>query len=364
MVNSASIVSATTTSEALQPSLGEYSKPRWTKYLRRCASDPVATVFLNDLELQGLSFNTILAYGRSVECLIELQGSLAALQLTTSCVHAFVRHLFQTPSRHPGANGSMLSRATVRQRVVGLRAFAGYLVDIGRLKRNPVPRGRIHRSVTGEVIPVRRGLVPMRKDYPRLPSDEEWTRLLTAFQQRSARDRLMFMLAYDGALRRTELVSLRLNDFDFSARHLIIRPEHSKGGCGRSVVYSAATSAVLGIYLQKRRKLTPTSPHLFLSESPRNKGKPVGPYTWALLAASIGRQANVTNFSTHTLRHLRLTDLARAGMDIKEIAQFAGHRSLDSTLLYIHLSGRDLAHAFQRASMRLKDRFGSLGSEP
>jgi integrase len=38
-----------------------------------------------------------------------------------------------------------------------------------------------------------------------------------------------------------------------------------------------------------------------------------------------------------------LTDLARAGWDIHEIATFAGHRSVQTTLLYIHLSGRDLA---------------------
>jgi integrase/recombinase XerD len=35
--------------------------------------------------------------------------------------------------------------------------------------------------------------------------------------------------------------------------------------------------------------------------------------------------------------------LARADWDIHEIATFAGHRSVQTTLLYIHLSGRDLS---------------------
>ncbi|MHB1958577.1 MAG: site-specific integrase [Acidobacteriaceae bacterium] len=51
----------------------------------------------------------------------------------------------------------------------------------------------------------------------------------------------------------------------------------------------------------------------------------------------------VERFSTRALRHLCLTDLARAGWDIHEIAAFAGHRSIQTTLLYIHLSGRDLS---------------------
>ena len=35
--------------------------------------------------------------------------------------------------------------------------------------------------------------------------------------------------------------------------------------------------------------------------------------------------------------------LARMGWEIHAIATFAGHRHTDSTLQYIHLSGRDLA---------------------
>lgn len=48
-------------------------------------------------------------------------------------------------------------------------------------------------------------------------------------------------------------------------------------------------------------------------------------------------------FTTHTARHLRLTDLARANWDLHGIATFAGHRNVQTTLLYIHLSGRELA---------------------
>jgi integrase/recombinase XerD len=54
-------------------------------------------------------------------------------------------------------------------------------------------------------------------------------------------------------------------------------------------------------------------------------------------------RARVPNFSTHTFRHLCLTDLARTGWELHEIATFAGNRNPETTLLYIHLSGRDLA---------------------
>ena len=47
-------------------------------------------------------------------------------------------------------------------------------------------------------------------------------------------------------------------------------------------------------------------------------------------------------FTTHTLRHLCLTDLARSGWELHAISQFAGHRNPETTMIDIHLSGRDL----------------------
>jgi integrase len=82
---------------------------------------------------------------------------------------------------------------------------------------------------------------------------------------------------------------------------------------------------------------------LFLSESRRNYTQPISIWSRSKVILGVARCARVERFSTHTLRHLCLTDLARAGWDIHEIAAFAGHRSIQTTLLYIHLSGRDLS---------------------
>ena len=332
----------------------------WARRLPRCAADPLASAFLAGIEARGLSDNTLIAYGRAVEELIEFAGPLGSLHLNVNLAHRFLAFLRSPRPKKHGDLASSLAPATVRQRLVGLRAYADYLVDAGLLNRNPVARGSIRRAWQGQIIGLRRGLVPLPRQMPRLPNDEEWARLIDALKQRPARDRLMFMLAYDGALRRSELVTLRLDDFDFSTRLVTIRPEHAKNGYGRTILYSPATGAALAAYLAERRRLHVGDPHLFLSASSRNRSKRVGGFTWGLLAAALASEAGVPGFSTHTLRHLRLTDLARAGFDITEIAQFAGHRNLDSTRLYIHLSGRDIARAFQRAAPRLANRFVAL----
>ena len=66
-------------------------------------------------------------------------------------------------------------------------------------------------------------------------------------------------------------------------------------------------------------------------------------WTWSKVVRRVALAAEVPRFSTHTTRHLCLTDLARMGWELHAIATFAGHRSTDSTLRYIHLSGRELS---------------------
>lgn len=87
---------------------------------------------------------------------------------------------------------------------------------------------------------------------------------------------------------------------------------------------------------------------LFLSESRRNRGQPLSIWTWSKVIEDIAERAHVPQFTTHSLRHLCLTDLAHAGWDIHDIATFAGHSSTQTTLRYIHISGRTLAAKLER----------------
>nr|WP_280143000.1 site-specific integrase [Streptomyces melanosporofaciens] len=75
---------------------------------------------------------------------------------------------------------------------------------------------------------------------------------------------------------------------------------------------------------------------------------------WSKTVERIARHAGAARLSTHTLRHLRLTDLARADWTIDQIAQYAGHRDLATTMRYIHLSGRELAARFHRTNKTIQ----------
>jgi integrase/recombinase XerD len=243
---------------------------------------------------------------------------------------------------------SGLANAIMQQRLTGVRLFYDFLAEDGLRSDNPVGRGHY---TPGKCFGGQRdhGFIPHFHLLPWIPTDDQWRQLLAAAQGELPRNRAMLVLAYDAGLRREELCSLTISDIDFAHRLLGIRAETTKNRQARVVPYSAATGELLAAWLRHRRELSQAPGPLFLSESRRNRSDPVSIWTWTKVVEGIAERSGLPRFTTHTLRHLCLTDLARADWDIHEIALFAGHRSIQTTLQYIHLSGRDLAEKLERS---------------
>lgn len=201
---------------------------------------------------------------------------------------------------------------------------------------NPVGRGTTGLRGT-------RGFVPREVRQPWVPSDAQWRHLLDVARAESVRNRTMLAFGYDTGLRREELCQLETTDVDPAHRTVRVRAETTKNSRARTVVYSAATGVLLGEYLTHRRTLSRARGRLWLSESRRNYAQPLSLWTWSKVVRALANRAGLVEFSTHTLRHLCLTDLARSGWELHQIATFAGHRNPTTTMQYIHLSGVDLA---------------------
>jgi integrase/recombinase XerD len=321
---------------------------RWERYPKLAACRPSRTWLQIQANL-GLARNTIEAYGRALEDYLAFTSRSGAEIITAGREHisAYVRDL--SSRRNPKRcnvvvidSGAGLANATLQQRLTAIRLFYDYLIEEGLRTTNPVGRGRYTRGKGFGGIR-ERGLIPRYSKLPWIPNDTQWRAVLEATRFESLRNRLMLSLSYDSALRREELCSLRTGDIDPSHSTVTIRAENTKSRKGRVVPYSRTTAGLLAAYLPRRRELTRDRGPLFISESRRNRGRPLSIWTWSKIVENISERSGVAEFTTHTPRHLCLTDLARANWDIHEIAEFAGHKSIQTTLLYIHLSGRDLA---------------------
>jgi integrase/recombinase XerD len=288
------------------------------------AEHPLCRAWLTFQSHRGLAENTLDAYSRGLEVFLRFLShqQLSVPEITRLHIGAYLAS-FQTHTNY-------LSNATVQQRLTVLRLFYSYLVDEGVCRKNPVGQNGS------------RALVRRQSRLPWIPNEGDWQAILGAALQEPIRNRVMLTFAYDAGLRREELCSLCTDDIDPSRRTIRVRAENTKGLRDRIVPYSTASGALLAEYLDHRRTFAQKRGRLFLSESRRNHSAPISIWSWSKIVLRIARRAGVPRFTTHTLRHLCLTDLARAGWDIHEIATFAGHRSVQTTILYIHLSGRDL----------------------
>ncbi len=322
----------------------------------------------------GHAPGTITVYARGLAEYLTMCDRTGVDPVTAKRAHvaAYVRELIERPSRRSTTvvaidSRSGLASATLQQRLVPVRLFYDYLIEEGLREANPVGRGRYtpRRPFNGQQ---QRGLVPRLTKLPWIPSDRQWTDILAVAATEPIRNRLMLALAYDAGLRREELCSLRTDDLDPAHRTLRVRAETTKNRLERVVPYSASTGVLLQGYLAHRAKLSRGRGPLLLSESRRNHAQPLTLWTWSKVVRRIALAAEVPQFSTHTLRHLCLTDLARMGWELHEIATFAGHRSTDSTLRYIHLSGRDLAAKLNRGMQQLHawrvDTLARVGEQP
>ncbi len=300
----------------------------------------------------GLAPRTLEAYARGLADYLTVcvREAIDPLSAGRAEIARYVRDLTRRPSARGATivsidSGVGLANATLQQRLVVVRLFYDHLIEEGRRDTNPVGRGRYTpgRAFGGHR---ERGLIPRFTKLPWIPTDAEWQQILTAARSASLRTRLMLALAYDAALRREELCSLRTDDLDPAHRTLRVRAETTKTRRARVVPYSEPTGVLLHQYVDWRRALTTARGQLFVSESRRNRARPLTLWTWSKVVRALALRAGVPRFSTHTPRHLCLTDLARSGWELHAIARFAGHRNLATTLQYIHLSGRDLAAKF------------------
>jgi len=148
------------------------------------------------------------------------------------------------------------------------------------------------------------------------PTDQQWLDVLAVFCDEPVRNRLMLAVAYDAALRREELCSLRTDDLDLGHRMVRARAETTKTRRGRAVPYSATTGVLLAAYLDHRVTISRSRGPLFLSEPRRSRAEPLSLWTRSKVVRRVALAAGVPQFSTHTTRHLCLTDLARMGWEL------------------------------------------------
>jgi len=242
--------------------------------------------------------------------------------------------------------GSGLSAATIKRRLAAVSSFYGYLItrDDVDVTVNPVPRGiatRQSRSRSGRGLPLVRGV----RRLPRILEPTDVEALMASL--RTDRDRAMVQAMVLGGLRRCEVLGLRLGDLRLGEWRVLIR--EGKGGHERLVPLSPTFFATVARYLNDERPTESTTDSLFVSLKGQHRGQPLSTPGLDEIVRAARKRAGLSHGTCHELRHTCFTRLREAGMALEAIQAQAGHRSISSTRVYLHLSVDWLADEYRRA---------------
>jgi site-specific recombinase XerD len=236
---------------------------------------------------------------------------------------------------------SGLSARTIKRRLSSLSSMFGFLVARGDVDSNPVPRGLPTRRRGRRGVP----LVRTPRTLPRIVAPEEVDALLGAC--RRVRDRAMFEAMVFGGLRRCEVLGLRLEDLDAAQRQVFI--VEGKGGHQRRIPISRRWFVTVGDYLRIERPSEATTDRVFVVLKGQRRGEPLSFEGLNQVFTSARQRGGLRRITCHELRHTCFTRLREAGMELEALQAQAGHRSIETTRLYVHLANEWLAAEYHQA---------------
>jgi len=263
---------------------------------------PLRQRFIDDLRLRNYAPRTIETYVGRIVAFAKHFGRSPEL-LGPEEVRAFQLHLLQRKA----------SWSSFNQAVCALRFLYG--TTLGRPEQLPmIPYGKRPKGLPSVLAP------------------QEVLRLIDAAD--TPRDRVFLQVAYGCGLRLSELIHLQVSDID-SAR-MVIHVRHGKGAKDRLVPLSQRLLAELRAYWRLDRP----RPWLFPGDKP---GQPIsGNNMQRRFGRLVQRVALSKRCSLHTLRHSYATHLLEAGVDLLTLKMLLGHRTLETTTRYLHVSTQRL----------------------
>ena len=233
------------------------------------------------------------------------------------------------------------SASTMRRKLSTLSSFFRFLCREDYLQKNVV------KSVPAP---------KMENKLPCFLSVDEMFRLIDLPDGEGflvVRDRAMMEFFYSTGVRISELVSLKIEDVDRTAKMVKVL---GKGGKERLLPFGEKCGEALDKYEKARYdKIIATKEnceYLFLNH--RGKG-----ITTRGVRKIIGKYVTTGNFSgkvsPHSIRHSFATHLLEGGADLRSIQELLGHSSLSTTQKYTHLTIDKLVETYDQAHPRAKE---------
>jgi integrase/recombinase XerD len=292
--------------------------------------------------------NTVLATASDLKLFFDVVGKEPA-EVTTADVLEFIAR-----QREPRIDAKVvrisdgesgLSAHTIKRRLSSVSGLYSYLMMVGEHDRNPVPNGlsvrrRVRRG-RGAFTP----LVRAPRTLPKILDPVEVDALFGALRHR--RDKAMVEAMLFAGLRRCEVLGLRMGDLRPGEGRVFV--SNGKGGHQRFTFISKRFFRTAAAYMEHERPKESATDTVFVCLKRPRRGEPLSEDGLEEIVRAARLRAGLLHCTCHELRHTCLTRLREAGMSLEAIQVQAGHRSIESTRLYVHLANEWLADEYARA---------------
>jgi len=275
---------------------------------------------------------------------IETIGLHDAADVTAATLHAYQRH----EAQQINAKGRVNSIKVQNQHVGIVCGFFKFLHIEGYTAHNPAQH--IELAKVPERLP--RDILTVR-EAKRLLKQPDTSTLL------GYRDRTIIEVLYSTGIRRQELLDLTLDDIDLETGMLTVR--QGKGAKDRVVPLGTIAARHVETYLNgirdellSKRVAGPRAETKAVFISAR--GLPFSRNALAERIEKIAQAAGIQKPVTpHTFRHTCATHMIRNRANVRHVQEMLGHKNLNTTEQYLHLTITDLKEAHHRFHPREKD---------
>jgi len=219
--------------------------------------------------------------------------------------------------------------SSMANKIIIIRHFFSFLNKSGYIAKNPAEMIRTPQK---------------SKKLPRALNEIELAKLLKAPEHSNnssniLRDRLILtLLAYTG-IRRQELINLNWDDVNLGENWMIIRK--SKNKQSRVIPLHPKVTELLEAYLAQR---LPLKEKALITGS---QGRRIDKNVLVNLFNNYLKTSGINNkhYSLHSLRHTFATQLLKKNANLISIQQLMGHKRIESTYIYMHVTAKELAES-------------------
>lgn len=256
---------------------------------------------------------------------------------------------------------------SIRRKLTTVSSFYTYLLRKGLITSNPaadVEITKIHKTLPiGLRTEELRGVLDEAEAEieavatPKAP-DTENTDSPSDFQADSpsdspadfeeVRDSLIILMLYSTGMRRAELISLDDANVDTRSGELKVLGKRNKE---RIIPFGPELAEAIDRYRSLRNRLGITSGPLFV----RPSGEPLYPMlVERIVKKRLEGKVHANRISPHVLRHSFATDMLNNGADLVAVQKLLGHKSLETTQIYTHITYRELKQNYKQAHPRAR----------